>query len=216
METISSKPKIMTVAGWHTLTTKYRSFRVEIGPLITGGDRFLDCQGVNLIAGSLKKQSLHKVNGELRATGFFDPTVPLPKHAGGGDVGILVGIQDVQLDPVLIGVLPSGTGVYRCPFIDMWGSQIAYGGPHPSFSASTNDSPRSSMFTRLSTRPLDTNMETWRYRRNPDLCHFVPPGWGDSALGLTRHRSIKQQPGYSRNFSELKQGPIMYWDLLVD
>ena len=140
MQTISSRPKVMTVAGGHTLTTKYGSYRVEIEPLITGGDRFLDCQGVNSIAGSLKKQSLHKVNKELRETGYLDPNVPLPKHAAGGDVGILVGIQDVQLDPVLIAVLPSGTGVYRCPFIDMWGSQIAFRGPHPSFTASTNNS----------------------------------------------------------------------------
>ena len=142
METISSEPKIMTVAGGHQLTTKYGSFRVEIGPLITGGDRFLDCQGVNSIAGSLKKQTLHKVNDELRAMNLIEPTVPLPKHSGGGDVGILVGIQDVQLDPVLVCVLPSGTGVYRCPFVDIWGSQFTYGGPHPSFSASTNVSLR--------------------------------------------------------------------------
>ena len=45
MKTISSEPNIMTVAGGHKLTTRYGSFRVEIGPLITGGDRFLDCQG---------------------------------------------------------------------------------------------------------------------------------------------------------------------------
>ena len=154
------------------MTTKYGSYRVKIGPLITGGDRFLNCQGVNSIAGSLKKQSLHQVNEELRGTGYLDPTAPLLKHAAGGDVRILVGIQDVQLDPVLIAVLPSGTGVYRCPFIDMWGSQIAYGGPP--FSASTNDSPPSSMFTRLSTRPADPDMTTRRYRRNPDLCLISP------------------------------------------
>ena len=183
METILSRPNIMTVAGGYTLTTKYGSFRVEIGPLITGGDRFLDCQGVNLIAGSLKKQSLHRVNEELRETGFLDPTVPLPKHAAGENVGILVDIQDVQLDPVLIAVLPSGTGVYRCPFIDIWGSQIAFGGPHPSFTTPTANNPRSSMFTRLSTRPTESEMTTRRYRKNPRLCHLAPPGWGDSALG---------------------------------
>ena len=176
---------------------------MEIGPFITGGDKFLDCQGVNSIAGSLKKQNLHKVNDELRALNIFEPTVPLPKHSGGGDVGILVGIQDVQLDPVLVCVLPSGTGLYRCPFVDIWGSQFTYGGPHPSFSASTSVGHTSSMFTRLSTGALNTNMDSRKFCRNPDLCHFAPPGWDDSALGLMRHRSIKQQPGYSRNFSKL-------------
>ena len=103
-----------------------------------------------MIAGSLRKQSLKQVNKELRETGYLDPTVPLPKHAAGGDVGILVGIQDVQLDPILIAVLPSGTGVYRCPFIDIWGSQIAFGGPHPSFTTPTTNKLQSSMFTKLS------------------------------------------------------------------
>ena len=131
MESISSEPKVMTVAGGHQLTTKYGSYRVEIGPYITGGDKFIDCQGVNSIVGNLKKQNLQEVNDELRASNFFEPTIPLPKYAGGGDVGILVGIQDVQLDPVLVCVLPSGTGLYRCPFVDIWGSQFAYGGPHP-------------------------------------------------------------------------------------
>ena len=34
--------------------------------------------------------------------------------------------QDTQLDPVLVATLPSGIGVYKCPFIDMWGSNLAY------------------------------------------------------------------------------------------
>ena len=111
-------------------------YRAEIGPSITGENRYLDCQGVNSIAGSLRKPSLKEVNRELRGTGFLDQNTPLPRHAAGGDVGVLVGIQDVQLDPVLIAVLPSGTGLYRCPFIDIWGSQIAFAGPHPSFTTS--------------------------------------------------------------------------------
>ena len=203
MEPISSEPKVMTVAGGHQLTTKYGSYRVEIGPYITGGDKFTDCQGVNSIVGNLKKQNLQEVNEELRASNFFEPTIPLPKYAGGGNVGILVGIQDVQLDPVLVCVLPSGTRLYRCPFVDIWGSQFTYGGPHPSFSASTSVGHTSSMFTRLSTRALIKNKDSRKSCRNLYMCHFAPPRWGDSALGLTRHRSIKQQPGYSRNFSKL-------------
>ena len=176
---------------------------MEIGPYITGGDKFIDCQGVNSIVGNLKKQNLHEVNDELRASNLLEPTVPLPKYAGGGDVGILVGIQDVQLDPVLVCVLPSGTGLYRCPFVDIWGSQFTYGGPHPSFSASTSVGHTSSMFTRLSTRALIKKKDTWKSCRNPALCHFAPPGWGDSALGSMRHRSINQQPGHSWDFSKL-------------
>ena len=67
---ISDRPKLMTVAGGQMLTTRYGTYRAEIGPLITGGDRYLDCQGVNSIAGSLRKQSLKQVNKE-QGNGLF-------------------------------------------------------------------------------------------------------------------------------------------------
>ena len=54
---------------------------------------------------------------------------------GGGAADILIGIKNVSLDPVLLGILPSGLGVYRSPFKDIHGSSIVYGGPHPSFTA---------------------------------------------------------------------------------
>ena len=57
----------------------------------------------------------------------------LPEYTGGGQVGLLVGLQDISLDPVLIGILPFGLGVYQCPFVDVWGSSLAFAGPHPSF-----------------------------------------------------------------------------------
>ena len=181
----------------------FGSYRVKVGPYIAGGDKFVECQGVNSIVGNLKMQDLDEVNEEMRATGLLEPTVPLPRYAGGGDVGILLGIQDVQLDPVLVGVLPSGTGLYRCPFVDMWGSQFTYGGPHPSFSASTSVGHMSSMFTRISTTAPKKNKTTRKVCRNPVLCHFAPPGWGDSAQGLTRHRPTNQQPGHSWSYSKL-------------
>ena len=114
-------------------------------------------------------------------------------------MGVLVGIQDVQLDPVLIAVLPSSIGIYRCPFVDMWGSQIAYVGPHPSFSTPTANSISSSIFFRVLRMPSNSRKEKKRNResrRNLFLCHFAPPGCGDgnAALGAVRHRQHRQQP----------------------
>ena len=134
-------------SGWWT---KYKCgvYKAVLGPSITGENRYLDCQGVNTIAGSLRKQSLKEVNKELRSFGLVDQHTPLPRYAAGGSVGVLMGKQDIQLDPVLIAVLPSGIGVYRCPFVDMWGSQIANAGPHPSFSTPTAKVFSSSLFSR--------------------------------------------------------------------
>ena len=83
MKIIFDRPRKMTVAGGHTLTTKYGVYRAEVGPSITGENRYIDCQGVNSIAGTLRKQSLKEVNRELRGTGFMDRNTPLPKHAAG-------------------------------------------------------------------------------------------------------------------------------------
>ena len=112
LELISTRPRRMTVAGGKTLTTKHGVYRARLGPSVTGEDKTIDCQGVNSITGSLRKQVLHEVNAELRDSGLIDQQLPLPKHTAGGDVSKLVGIQDVQLDPVLAAVLPSGIAVY--------------------------------------------------------------------------------------------------------
>ena len=76
---------------------------------------------------------MKEINKELGDAEMIDVDTPLPEYTRKGHVGILVGLQDVSLDPILIGVLPSGLGVYQRPFVDIWGLSIAYAGPHPLF-----------------------------------------------------------------------------------
>ena len=96
-----------------------------MGPSNNGEYFNLDCQGISTIAGDIAEQPLNEGNRELRESGLISPDTPLPENAGGGPRGLLVGIQDIRLDPVLIATLPSGIGVYQCPFIDVWGSTLA-------------------------------------------------------------------------------------------
>ena len=128
--------------------------------------------------GNLEKQDLDEVNEELRAMNLLESTVPLPRYAGGGEVGVLLGIQDVHLDPVLVGVLPSGTGIYRCLFVDMWGSQFAYGGPHPSFSASTNVGHMSSLFMKITTTAPEERKSTRKVLQKPSSVSLRPARMG--------------------------------------
>ena len=98
----------------------------------SGSKRELQCQGIQSITGPIKRYPLQEVQQELRnAKGGFD--APLPEYTGGGEVSLLIGLQDISLDPVLLEILPSGLRVYQCPFVDVWGSSIAFAGPHPSF-----------------------------------------------------------------------------------
>ena len=47
---------------------------------------------------------------------------------------MLIGIKNNHLNPTLVTVLPSGVGVYKSPFKDIFGSRIIYAGPHHVFS----------------------------------------------------------------------------------
>ena len=58
-----------------------------------------------------------------------DKYAPLPPYAAGTSVGLLIGIKNNKLDPTLIEVLPSGIGVYKSPFVDIFGSNIIFAGP---------------------------------------------------------------------------------------
>ena len=76
----------------------------------------------------------------------------LPNQVGGSRVHLLLGIKNTNLDPVLIKKLPSGIGVYRSPFKDVYGSRIIFAGPHKSVSGSN---PMSNAVVPMGTRLQD-------------------------------------------------------------
>ena len=155
---------------------------------ITRDYRDLGCQGVTTITSSLKKQDLTQVNEELRRTGLLDSSIPLPRYTAVGNIGMLIGMQHIQLDPVLIAVLPNAPRVNRCPFMDIWNSEISYARPHPSFTTTPNCKKKLFLFTKL-TRNLEKDE---RRTKKPRLCHLAPPGWGDHAQQEVRHRQRHQ------------------------
>ena len=136
-----------------------------------------------------------KINKELRDAKMIDVDTPLPEYTRGGYLGILVGLQDVSLDPILIGMLPSGLGVYQCPFVDIWGSSIAYAGPHPSFRAPHIEEFGVSLMIEgvegLSRPEKSRRRKRWS-RRRPCLCLWSPAGWGGDNQGSHRHRHRHQ------------------------
>ena len=148
--------------------------------------------------GPMKRYSLQEAQQELRnIKGGFD--APLPEYTGGGEVSVLIGLQDISLDPVLLDILPSGLGVYQCPFVDVWGSNIAFAGPHPSFQdpqpQEYGASPTMSGTEYLS-RPEKSGRSKKRFRRRPCLCRSSPGGggWVDP-----------QHPRHTDNSSSIKQ-----------
>ena len=197
LQILSARDGCIQVAGGHKVSTDYGLYRAVEDPSTSGEYFGLNCQGIAKIAGDLKEQSLNEVNTELRRSGLINPDTLLPEYAGGGPLELLIRIQDVQLDPVLVAVLPSGIGVYKCPFIDVWGSNLAYAGPHPSFQTSLTSPPTSSLLVQFPTSPRQSKKfckKKWWYRRNPVLCPSSPaPGGGCPRINH-RHRTQQQSP----------------------
>ena len=98
------------VAGGQQIPSDMGLYRAILGPSVSGEYFNLNCQGITKIAGDIMEQSLTEVNTELRRSGLINPDTPLPKYAGGGPLDLLIGIQDIQLDLILIATLPSGIG----------------------------------------------------------------------------------------------------------
>ena len=178
LQMISNRAVRITVAGGGQVSAQFGSYKTQLSN--SGRKRELICQGIQEITGQFKKYPLQEVHQEFRDAKLgFD--TPLPEYTGGGQVSQLVGLQDISLDPVLIGILPSGLGVYQCPFVDVWGSSIAFAGPHPSFHIPQPQEYGASFtisgMENLS-RPQKLGNKKKRFRRRLCLCLSSPRGGG--------------------------------------
>lgn len=134
LQVVSSKPSTIKVVGGEEVSAQYGKYRLTLGSKETGFHTLL-CHGMPQVTTEFNKYPLHEINHELRATTeFVDPCDPLPPFVGGGQAHLIIGIQDVDLDPRFLTKLGTGIGVYRSPFVDKFGSNICYGGSHPVFS----------------------------------------------------------------------------------
>ena len=117
---------------------------------------------------------------------------PLPEYTGGEYVGILVGLQDVSLNPMLIGMLWTRiSGVqalptlaptlFRASHLKEFGVSLMIEGAE-----------------RLS-RPEKSGRRKRRSRRRPCLCLLSRPGWGGENRGSHRHRHQHQHQHQQQN-----------------
>ena len=136
LQLISSRPSSLTVVGGSSIKTEYGSYRLALGPDPSGEFFEIKCQGMNQVTTKFKRYDLSEIVSEFRqhAEVAMRHEV-LPPYVAGSEVHLLLGIKNTYLNPVLIGILPSGVGVYRSPFVDIFGSRIIFAGPHSSFTS---------------------------------------------------------------------------------
>ena len=153
---ISRKPTSLTVVGGSQIRTEYGIYRFNLGPTVKEEYLEINCIGIDFITTKFKKYDLSPIRSEyLNHNGMLNPSEVLPEFSGGTDVDLLLGIKNMQVQPTLIQVVPSGIGVYRSVFKDIWGSQIIFAGPHPSFTATNLGSKEESSLAIFTVREED-------------------------------------------------------------
>ena len=129
-----------------TLSTLGGSIRTDSGQYVLRADCFdeycenskkeerfcLKLQGIRNTGVQLRRVDLREVNDEMMMSTIMEGD-KLRKCASGGDIDIIVGVDNVGLMPRYLGTLPSGVDVYRSYFFDDVESQIVYCGQHESF-----------------------------------------------------------------------------------
>ena len=127
---LSQNPTTISGAGGNRISSGYGKYMLKLGSTDLGWQH-LTYHGMPEVTVKFPRYDLASINHEFQRVSGIN--APLPSFTGGAPVAMLIGIQNVALDPVRIGVLPSGVGVFQSPFRDIFSSNICYGGPHHTF-----------------------------------------------------------------------------------
>ena len=135
IKVLHQQPSAIGVVSGGKIWTEYGCYQMYLGPTSDGKYIELIAQGISAVTGEFPKYSLEEVNIEALASTDLHSDTSMPKYIGGERIGLLIGLKNPELEPVCIFTLPSGVGLYKSPFKDMFGSYYCYGGPHSVFSS---------------------------------------------------------------------------------
>ena len=130
----TQEPTAIGVISGGQIWTEYGQYQLALGPTRAGKFFQLLVQGISSVTGTIPNYDLKEVNEEVVNHTDIGEEAILPSYVGGGKIKLLIGLKNAQIEPVCLFTLPSGLGVYRSPFTDIFGSNICFGGPHSSFS----------------------------------------------------------------------------------
>ena len=130
-------PENQRISGISNMSmwTNYGVYSCSLGPDNSGNFWELVFQGMESITSEFPVYNWQSLNKEYRNSKKPGSKELLPPYIGGTDSDILFGFKIPELVPKIITSLPSGIASFRCPFKDVHGSSIAYGGTHKIISA---------------------------------------------------------------------------------
>ena len=115
--------------------TDYGTYQMYLGPTAEGKYHEIIAQGIKDVTGVIPRYSLEDINKEALRYSHLVPGTSMPPYVGGDKVKLLIGLKNSELEPVCIMNLPSGIGLYKSVFKDIYGSMYCYGGPHKTFTS---------------------------------------------------------------------------------
>ena len=127
----SANPVTITVAGGGELMSADGQYVAVLGACADGRNYYIEAQAVQQITKNFPRVNLDPVIQEARMT--MPSGTQYPRETGGGEVKLLVGIRNTDLAPRMLLTLPSGVSVYESKLLDIYGSNICFGGPHEIF-----------------------------------------------------------------------------------
>jgi hypothetical protein len=121
------------VVGGARIWTEYGQYACVLGSDANQLYHQIECQGLERITSYIPEFDLRPA--ELEAAHTFENGNRLlyPKCLGGDRVKLLIGIKSTGLAPKLHFSLPNGLGIYISALVDIYGSNICYGGTHEIF-----------------------------------------------------------------------------------
>jgi len=121
------------VVGGGRIWSEYGQYSCILGPDCDNRFHELECQGLTRISAAFPEFQLGSAVSDAMQTFQDGRRLFYPKKIGGDRVKLLLGIKSMSLAPKLHCTLPNGLGVFISALIDVYGSNIAFGGTHEVF-----------------------------------------------------------------------------------
>lgn len=121
------------VAGGSRVWTEYGLYACILGPDANNTSHQIECRGLERITSYIPEFDLRPIGREAAPTFHNGNMLLYPRAIGGDRVKLLIGIKSSSLAPRLHFSLPNGLGIYISALVDIYGSNICYGGTHEVF-----------------------------------------------------------------------------------
>ena len=167
--------------------TDYGTYQMYLGPTAEGKYYEIIAQGIKDVTGNIPRYSLEDINKEALTYSHLVPGTSMPPYAGGDKVRLLIGLKNSDLEPVCIMNLPSGIGLYKSVFKDIFGSMYCYGGPHKTFT-SINKSFNGNV-NHISVYFAEM-INQYRYSPYPQLMSALEPDLTDTGHGVAHCKEV--------------------------